>query len=112
MHMGSLAINASMECTNFKHIFFKISAHDSVRCQPLLGDRIDMRSIALNTLYKLLKVARKEFEIRKSINEVSEIDAPVLLDIRFKKGFHKDLGRPTLKPIQNKEMFMYFVTRE
>jgi len=85
MNMGSLAINASMDCTNFKHIVFKTSAHDSVRCQPILGDKIDMRSIALNSVYKWLKVVRKEFEIRKSINEVSEIDGPVLIEIRVEK---------------------------
>jgi len=109
MHMGSLAINASMNCKNFKHIVFNNCAHDSVGGQPTVGGKIDMRSIALDSGYKWGKVASEESEIILALNELANIDGPALLEIQVKKGFRKSLGRPTTTPIQNKEIFMHFI---
>ena len=109
MHMGTLAINASMNCRNFKHIVFNNSAHDSVGGQPTVGGRIDIPSIALNVGYQWVKMVSEESEIRLALNEMADVDTPALLEIQVKKGFRKDLGRPTTTPIQNKEIFMKFV---
>ena len=109
MHMGTLAINANMNCRNFKHIVFNNSAHDSVGGQPTVGGRIDIPSIALNVGYQWVKMVSEESEIRLALNEMADVDTPALLEIQVKKGFRKDLGRPTTTPIQNKEIFMKFV---
>ena len=109
MHMGTLAINASMNCRNFKHIVFNNSAHDSVGGQPTVGDRIDIASIASNVGYQWVKMVSEESEIRLALNEMADVDTPALLEIQVKRGFRKDLGRPTTTPIQNKEIFMNFV---
>ena len=109
MHMGSLAINASMKCKNFKHIIFNNSAHDSVGGQPTVGGQIDMKSIAINVGYKWGRIVVEKDEIKSALSEMTEIDGPALLEIQVKKGFRKDLGRPTTTPIQNKEAFMNFV---
>ena len=109
MHMGTLAINANMNCRNFKHIVFNNSAHDSVGGQPTVGDRIDIASIASNVGYQWVKMVSEESEIRLALNEMADVDGPALLEIQVKRGFRKDLGRPTTTPIQNKEIFMKFV---
>jgi len=109
MHMGALAINANMNCKNFKHIVFNNCAHDSVGGQPTVGGKIDIRSIALNTGYQWGKVVSKASEIKLALNEMANIDGPALLEIQVKKGFRENLGRPTTTPIQNKEAFMSFV---
>jgi phosphonopyruvate decarboxylase len=109
MHMGSLAINASMKCKNFKHIVFNNSAHDSVGGQPTVGGQIDMKSIAINVGYKWGRIVAEEDEIKSALSEMTETDGPALLEIQVKKGFRKDLGRPTTTPIQNKEAFVNFI---
>jgi len=109
MHMGTLAINANMNCRNFKHIVFNNSAHDSVGGQPTVGGRMDIPSIALNVGYQWAKMVSEESEIRLALNEMANIDGPALLEIQVKKGFRENLGRPTTTPIQNKEAFMSFV---
>ena len=43
------------------------------------------------------------------LNEVKNIDGPVLLEVKVKKGNRKDLGRPTTTPVQNKEALMEFL---
>jgi phosphonopyruvate decarboxylase len=112
MHMGSLAINASMKCKNIKHIVFNNSAHDSVGGQPTVGGQIDIKSIAINAGYKWGKMVYEKDDLRSALSEMTEIDGPALLEIQVKKGFRKDLGRPTSTPIQNKEAFMSFVVEE
>ena len=44
MHMGSLAISASMKCENFKHILFNNGSHDSVGGQPTVGYNINIQT--------------------------------------------------------------------
>jgi len=109
MHMGALAINASMKCANFKHIVFNNSAHDSVGGQPTVGGQINIKSIALDVGYKWAKMVSTRDEITSSLDEMLKIDEPALLEIQVTKGFRKDLGRPTTTPIENKEVFMNFV---
>jgi len=104
-----LAINAAMKCKNFKHIIFNNSAHDSVGGQPTLGGKIDIKSIAINVGYKWARVVSDKDKISLALSEMAEIAGPALLEIQVKKGFRKDLGRPTITPIKNKEAFMNFV---
>jgi len=112
MHMGTLAINASMNCSNFKHIVFNNSAHDSVGGQPTVGKHIDMQIIASAAGYKWSKTANTENEIISSIKELSKIEGPAFLEIQVKKGFRKDLGRPSISPLNNKEIFMNFIAND
>ena len=45
MHMGSLAINAGINCKNFGHIIFNNGSHESVG-QRTVGHRINFHKIA------------------------------------------------------------------
>ncbi len=58
------------------------------------------------------KVVSEKDEIKSALSEMAEIDGPALLEIQVKKGFRKDLGRPTTTPIQNKAEFMSFVAEK
>ena len=42
---------------------------------------------------------------------MNEMQGPVFLEVKVKKGARKDLGRPTITPIQNKDSFMDFLKR-
>ncbi len=109
MHMGSLAINASMECCNFKHVVFNNSAHDSVGGQPTVASNIDIPAIALASGYRWAKRAVDIDDINQFMDEFLLTKGPALLEVQVKKGFRSNLGRPTLTPIENKEAFMKFL---
>ena len=111
MHMGSLAVNANNAGDNFKHIVINNSAHDSVGGQPTVGDKIDIRGIANSAGYIWSKKVIATEEIIKAIHEMKEIKGPALLEIQVKKGFRKDLGRPTINPKENKKSFMKFLEK-
>ena len=109
MHMGSLAINGNVECNNFKHIIFNNGAHDSVGGQPTVGYTTDFQSIAKASGYDLVLQAETNKEVVKCIENLKAFEGKVFLELKVKKGFRKDLGRPTTTPKENKENLMEFI---
>ena len=109
MHMGSLAINGDVECNNFKHIIFNNGAHDSVGGQPSVGYTTDFQSIAKASGYDLVLQAETNKEVVKCIENLKAFEGKVFLELKVKKGFRKDLGRPTTTPKENKENLMEFI---
>ena len=115
MHMGNMAITASMQPKNYVHVVFNNGAHDSVGGQPTVGLSIDLPAVAKAVGYpQTYSVSTKE-ELRMALasitNNLSPItQTPFLLEIKVKKGNRKDLGRPTTTPIQNKEALMKFLS--
>jgi len=109
MHMGGMAIVGSKAPKNYIHVIFNNGAHDSVGGQPTVGLKIDFPAIAKAVGYKtVISVDTKE-SLQKAIKTIKEVEAPVLFEIKVKKGNRKDLGRPTTTPIQNKEALMNFL---
>ena len=111
MHMGALAINANNAGENFNHIVINNCAHDSVGGQPTVGDKIDIASLALSSGYVWAKKVKEKEKLIKLINEMRDIKGPTLLEVQVKKGFRKDLGRPTINPKENKKSFMKFLEK-
>ena len=112
MHMGSLAINGNNAGGNFKHIVINNCAHDSVGGQPTVGDKIDITGLALSSGYVWAKKALNKTKITNLIQEMRSVKGPALLEIQVKKGFRKDLGRPTISPSKNMNSFMEFLDND
>ena len=109
MHMGAMAIVASKEPKNYVHVIFNNGAHDSVGGQPTVGLKIDIPAIAKAVGYKAIYSVDEKKTLEKVLKGITEIDGPILLEVRVKKGNRKDLGRPTTTPIQNKVALMNFL---
>jgi len=112
MHMGSMAINGNIECDNFKHIVFNNGAHDSVGGQPTVGYTTNFQSIAKASGYDLVLQAKTNDEVVKCIEDLKVFKGKVFLEIKVKKGFRKDLGRPTTTPKENKQNLMEFIKED
>jgi len=104
-----MAINGNIECDNFKHIIFNNGAHDSVGGQPTVGYTTDFQSIAKASGYNLVLQAETNEEIVKYIEDLKALEGKVFLEVKVKKGFRKDLGRPTTTPKENKQNLMGFI---
>ena len=109
MHMGSMAIVASKEPKNYVHVVFNNGAHDSVGGQPTVGLKIDLPAVARAVGYKTTYSVHGKANLADILSEAKNLDGPVLIEIKVKKGNRKDLGRPTTTPIQNKEALMFFL---
>jgi phosphonopyruvate decarboxylase len=109
MHMGSVAINGSVGCKNYKHILFNNGAHDSVGGQPTAGYKINFRSIAGACGYSLILRAKTTGEVAACIIKMKEFKGTSFLEILVKKGFRENLGRPTTQPKNNKKNIIKFI---
>lgn len=111
MHMGNMAITASMMCNNYVHIIFNNGAHDSVGGQPTVGMDIDLCMVAKAVGYSATYSVNTSVALSEVLKEIKEMEGTILLQIYVKKGNRKDLGRPTNTPIQNKKAFMEFLSK-
>jgi phosphonopyruvate decarboxylase len=109
MHMGSLATNGVQNCDNFNHIILNNGAHDSVGGQPTVGFDIDFAGIAHSAGYRTVMSAEKKEAIVDCLIKIKKLKGPSFFEIRVNKGSRKDLGRPTVAPIDNKKFFMKFL---
>lgn len=112
MHMGGMGIVASMLPGNFYHIVFNNGAHDSVGGQPTIGFDIDLPKIAAGCGYKTVMSVATRSELDAILPTLTALPAPLLLEIKVKKGSRDDLGRPTTTPVENKEALMSFLEEE
>ncbi len=111
MHMGSMTIVASKEPKNYVHVVFNNGAHDSVGGQPTVGLKIDLPAVAKAVGYKATYSVDSKESLNVILCEAKNLEGPVLIEIKVKKGNRKDLGRPTTTPIQNKEALMGFLRK-
>ena len=109
MHMGGLAVLASKSPKNYFHIVFNNGAHDSVGGQPTVGLKIDLPAIATAVGYPHTFTVENKAALSVLLKEAKNLEGPVFIEIKVRKGNRKDLGRPTTTPIQNKEAFMAFL---
>ncbi len=109
MHMGSMAITAQKAPRNYVHVVFNNGAHDSVGGQPTVGLNINLPAVATALGYKYVYSVESKDRLKVLLENLKEIEGPVFLEVRVKKGNRKDLGRPTTSPIQNKEALMAFL---
>lgn len=109
MHMGNMAITASMKCKNYVHVVFNNGAHDSVGGQPTVGLKINLCAVANAVGYAATYSVETMEALESTLANIKSVKGPVLLQVCVKKGNRKDLGRPTTTPIQNKEALMAFL---
>ena len=109
MHMGSMAIVAQKAPKNYVHVVFNNGAHDSVGGQPTVGLNINLPVVATAVGYKYVYSIESKDRLKELLEKLKEIEGPVFLEVKVKKGNRKDLGRPTTTPIQNKEALMAFL---
>jgi len=106
MHMGGLAIIGSMAPDNYIHIVINNAAHESVGGQPTVGAEIDLVSIAKANGYASANSVSSANALSETLAAVSKQMCPALIEVKVRIGSRGDLGRPTIKPIDNKKDFM------
>ena len=109
MHMGAMAIIGSVNPKNLIHIVINNGAHETVGGMPTVAKTIDMTQIAKACGYSYIVSVSdpKSFDDAMSAalyrNELSFIE--VMCNI----GSRENLGRPTIKAIDNKVSFMEYL---
>ena len=112
MHMGSFAIIANIAPKNFIHVVFNNGAHDSVGGQPTVGLKIDLPAIANAVGYNhVFSIDTKE-RLIELLGQINLQEGPIFLEVKVKKGNRDNLGRPTISPSQNLDLFVNFINNK
>lgn len=107
MHFGASAIIANKKPKNFVHIVLNNAAHESVGGMPTICDKLDLCKIAedlgYEESYKVETIEELENILKSIKNNLTFIEVKVSIFSR------KDLMRPNISPIENKNNFIKFL---
>lgn len=103
MHMGALSTIGASKAKNFIHIVFENGVHDSVGGQQLPNPTMSLEQIAAACGYASICSVSSEQGLRSAVEQSRETSGPHFIVVRVKPGARKNLGRPTIKPADNKQ---------
>lgn len=111
MHLGSLTSIASMQPKNFRHILMNNEVHESVGGQETAAKKLDLSAIVEAVGSSKVFKAETPNDLKTNITDFITCSGPSFLEVKIKPGSREDLGRPTIKPVDNKENFMKFLNK-
>ena len=112
MHLGALATIAKNQPNNFYHILMNNYVHESVGGQKTAINSIDVQGIVRSANYKNIIGIDTYNELSKNITNFFKNIGPGFLEIKLKPGSRTNLGRPTIKPIDNKRNLIEFLKNQ
>ena len=111
MHLGSLTSIASLNPKNFHHILMNNEVHESVGGQDTAAKNVDLSAIVAAVGIGNIFKAETPDELKICITDFMSAAGPAFLEIKIRPGSREDLGRPTIKPVDNKKDFMTFLDK-
>jgi phosphonopyruvate decarboxylase len=109
MHLGSLSTLGSIKPKNFNHILLNNEVHESVGGQKTAAKEMNLSSIAKSMGYRKLFFADTKIELQSIIKPFLESVNLSFLEVKINPGSRKNLGRPTIRPVENKIQFIEFL---
>ena len=106
MHMGGFSIIGTQAPKNFLHIVVNNGAHESVGGQPTIAFNIDIPKIAKANNYKYAIRVSTTDELKNALKSINTNSYPAIIEVMTRIGSRDNLGRPTIKPVDNKTDFM------
>ena len=111
MHLGSLTSIASLKPKNFRHILMNNEVHESVGGQDTAAKNIDLSAVVGAMGPSKMFKAETPTELKAKITDFMKCVGPSFLEVKIRPGSREDLGRPTIKPVNNKDNFMGFLEK-
>jgi len=109
MHLGSLTSIARLKPKNFRHILINNEVHESVGGQETAAKDLNLSAIVEALGSSKMFKAETLAELKTSFTDFITCSGPSFLEVKVQPGSREDLGRPTIKPVDNKVEFMSFV---
>ncbi len=106
MHAGAWAIVGQKSPSNFLHIVINNESHDSVSGQPTASPNVDYLGFAQSMGYRNALRATTATQVEAALHHLLDSEGPSLLEIKTRKGSRRDLGRPTITPLENRNELM------
>ena len=104
MHMGAMGTIGALAPENLLHIVINNGEHGSTGGQPTISREIDLCNIAQSCGYEKVSRITAWVDLHDCIqNSVGKLS---FIEIMTNNIYRKNLGRPTISPIENKSAFM------
>ena len=111
MHLGSLTSIATLKPKNFRHILMNNEVHESVGGQKTAAKELDMTAIVNSLGSSKIFSAETSADLELKFIDFVSCPGPSFLEVKIQSGSRENLGRPTIKPVDNKENFMKFLEK-
>jgi phosphonopyruvate decarboxylase len=111
MHLGSLTSIASIKPKNFWHILINNEVHESVGGQETAAKNVDLSNVVESMGIRKIFSAKTHEELENAMMGLFSISGPFFLEVKVRSGSRDNLGRPTIKPVDNKKDFMSFLDK-
>ena len=109
MHFGSMASIVSKKPQNFRYILLNNEVHESVGGQETTAKYLNISAIIKAMGIKNVYTVKNKEMIYENIDLFISSNGPSFLEVKIKPGSREDLGRPTIKPVKNKDSFINFL---
>ncbi len=109
MHLGALATIGKIRPANFYHILMNNFVHESVGGQKTAIESINVEGVVKYLNYNNILSVNNSTDLSKILTEYFNGTGPSFIEIKLKPGSRSDLGRPTIKPIDNKLNLIKFL---
>jgi phosphonopyruvate decarboxylase len=112
MKMGNLATIGAYAPTNLIHIVLDNGVHDSTGGQATVSASVNFAAIAVACGYQYAARCCSLDGFRKALQDARRHAKPALLHVRISPGSLKQLGRPTVGPVEVARRFKAFLASE
>lgn len=109
MHMGALALIGACSPPNMIHIVANNSAHESVGGMPTVAGKIDLAGVAKACGYPYVVCVDGYEALDEALQIAKRCDSLTFIETICSIESRKDLGRPDLSPLENKQGFMNYL---
>ncbi len=109
MHMGAMPVIGSLKPRNLVHILINNGAHETVGGMPTVAYTTDFVQVAKACGYVNAAVVDSYQSFERELKKVKNRDELSFIEVKCAIGARVDLGRPTVKPAENKKDFMGYL---
>lgn len=110
MHMGSMAVLGSNKPKNLIHIVINNAAHETVGGMPTVAGSIDLVGVAKACGYPNAVCVDNFDDLDKEMEAAKRRSEMSFIEVKCSIGAREDLGRPTTTALENKQIFMEYLT--
>ena len=113
MHLGATAVIGTSKLPNLIHVVLNNEAHESVGGMPTVAAKLDLISIAKGCGYEhTTQVTDELLQLKKVLTEARAINQSCFIEVKTSIASRSDLGRPKESPIENRNLFMNFLSQD
>jgi phosphonopyruvate decarboxylase len=111
MHLGSITALVDFKPKNLKYILINNNVHESVGGQRTVASELNIFNIVSSISKNDCIVANTTDDLKKLLPDFMDKKELSFLEINVYPGSRDDLGRPTIKPIENKANLMKVIEK-